>query len=70
LLIGGEYMLPEKAYEVLPRVISSVLTGEDTLHQAFYNVPNENIPTASNNEENNQTIGDIQDMDFDHGLSD
>ncbi|CAF4216909.1 unnamed protein product [Rotaria sordida] len=67
---GGDYALLEHAPIVLTDVISSVLTGENTLRQAFHHRHIENLPIVVNNiEEENEIIDNVQELNFDDGFA-
>ncbi|CAF0864849.1 unnamed protein product [Rotaria sordida] len=69
----GEYMLLINAPRIQSHVISSVVTGPDTFRQAFRDVPRENVPTVVNvvglMEEERETMNDMPDFNFNHGLA-
>ncbi|CAF4024604.1 unnamed protein product [Rotaria sordida] len=70
---GGKYMLLTDAPRILSHVISSVVTGKDTFRKAFLHMSRENVPTVGNivgcMEKECETMNDMPDFDFDHGLS-
>ncbi len=65
-------MLLADAPAILERVISSAITGEDTLRQGFQHMHPANVPVVGNPTDNmneqNQTNDGVGDMVFDHGL--
>ncbi|CAF4160512.1 unnamed protein product [Rotaria sordida] len=62
---GGDYALLEHAPTILTNAILSVLTGEDTLRQAFRHRNIGNLSIAVNNvEEENEISDNVQDLAF------
>jgi hypothetical protein len=71
-ILGGAYILINNARRILLHVILSVVTGNDTLLQAFLQIYT-GAGTANGAGDTNQPNGatdGVGDLPFDHGLSD
>jgi len=66
-------MLLQDAQDILPRFISSAVTEEDTLRQAFLHTNIQPVANMANDTDNmneqNEIIVGVGDMDFDHDLT-